>query len=101
MTDCHFRQIPEAPHPEMEIASEPWYSVARNDVFPEEFSRFLLVTPKIRKAFMHHHADLLNAEFWKRAQEDIRRGNQRDFFPYPINLRFPHSTSEVESACPA
>ena len=46
----------------MEMSSEPWYSVARNDVFPEEFSRFLLVTPKIRKAFMHHHADLLNAD---------------------------------------
>ncbi len=101
MTDCNFRYIPEAPYPEMEMSSEPWYSVARNDVFPEEFSRFLLVSPKIRKAFLGHHADLLKPEFWQRAQEDIRRGNQRDFFPYPLSLRFPRSTREIESTCPA
>ncbi len=88
MTDCNFRQIPEAPYPEMELASEPWYSVARNDVFPEEFSTFLLVSPKIRKAFLRHHADLLKPEFWQGAQEDIRKGMVRDFFPYPPGLRF-------------
>ena len=88
MTDCNFRRIPEAPYPEMELSSEPWYSVARNDVFPEEFATFLLVSPRIRDAFKRHHADLLQPEFWQQAQEDIRNGNVRDFFPYPPGLRF-------------
>lgn len=101
MTSCNFRQIPAAPYPEMELASEPWYSVARNDVFPEEFATFLLVSPKIRKAFLQQHADLLRPEFWQRAQEDIRKGNVRDFFPYPLALRFGRKKREVENECSA
>jgi len=73
MTDCKFRHIPDAPYPEMELANEPWYSVARNDVFPEEFATFLLVLPKIREAFLRYHADLLKPEFWQGAQEDIAK----------------------------
>ncbi len=88
MTDCNFRRIPPAPNEEAEMASEPWYSVGRNDIFPEEFASFLLTSPKIRAAFMRHHADLLDADFWKQAQEEIRRGAIRDFFPYPESLRF-------------
>ena len=41
MTDMNFRAIPPARYPEDELASEPWYSVALNDVFPEEFRYFL------------------------------------------------------------
>ena len=90
MTDCNFRRIPPAPDYESEMSGEPWYTVRKNDVFPEEFERFLLVSPAIRSAFMKHHADLLDASFWQGAQEDIRRGSVRDFFPYPESLRFSH-----------
>jgi isocitrate dehydrogenase kinase/phosphatase len=88
MTDCNFRKIPPAPDFEAEMSGEAWYSVGRNDVFPEEFATFLLVSPKIRDAFMRHHPDLLDANFWKEAQESIRRGDVRDFFPYPEQMRF-------------
>jgi isocitrate dehydrogenase kinase/phosphatase len=88
MTDCNFRVIPEAPYPEMEMSAEPWYSVARNDVFPEEFATFLLGSPKVRAAFLKYHRDLLNARFWKATQEKIRSGHVEDFFPYPEALRF-------------
>jgi isocitrate dehydrogenase kinase/phosphatase len=88
MTDCNFRRIPAAPNPEMEMSGEPWYSVARNDIFPEEFATFLLTSPKVRQAFMKYHPDLLDAEFWKQAQASIRRGEVRDFFPYPESFRF-------------
>jgi isocitrate dehydrogenase kinase/phosphatase len=88
MTDCNFRRIPPAPNEEAEMSGEPWYSVGRNDIFPEEFAFFLLTSPKIRDAFMRHHADLLDASFWQRAQEEIRQGTIRDFFPYPEELRF-------------
>jgi isocitrate dehydrogenase kinase/phosphatase len=88
MTDCNFRRIPPAPNEEAEMSSEPWYSVGRNDIFPEEFSSFLLTSPKVRAAFMRHHADLFDAGFWQQAQEEIRQGAIRDFFPYPEALRF-------------
>ncbi|HEX5391761.1 MAG TPA: bifunctional isocitrate dehydrogenase kinase/phosphatase [Rhodocyclaceae bacterium] len=103
MTDCNFRRIPECPYPEMELSGEAWYSVARNDIFPEEFATFLLTSPRIRTIFMKHHADLLNADFWKQAQDDIRNGNVRDFFPYPDPLRFCNAFAEkgAEQACRA
>ncbi|MBL8484013.1 MAG: bifunctional isocitrate dehydrogenase kinase/phosphatase [Rhodocyclaceae bacterium] len=88
LTDCNFRRIPPAPYPDMEMSGEVWYSVARNDVFPEEFATFLLTNPKVRKAFMAHHADLLRPEFWQRTQERIRAGTLEDFYPYPQNMRF-------------
>jgi isocitrate dehydrogenase kinase/phosphatase len=88
MTDCNFRRIPDAPSPELEMADEPWYSVARNDVFPEEFANFLLTSPRIRQAFLKYHADLLDADFWRQAQDAIRRGEVQDFFPYPESFRF-------------
>ena len=88
MTDCRFRRIPPAPDFETEMSGEIWYSVARNDVFPEEFETFLLVSDTIRDAFMRHHADLLAPDFWQQAQEEIRRGKMTDFFPYPESIRF-------------
>lgn len=88
MTDCNFRRIPPPPYPEAELFGEPWYSVGKNDIFPEEFAHFLLGEPTIRAAFMKHNADLLDVEFWQRAQEEIRKGTIRDFFPYPESLRF-------------
>ncbi|MEW6514114.1 MAG: bifunctional isocitrate dehydrogenase kinase/phosphatase [Pseudomonadota bacterium] len=88
MTDCNFRRIPPAPNEEAEMSGEPWYSVGRNDIFPEEFATFLLGTPQIRAAFMKHHADLLDPAFWQQAQQEIRGGAIRDFFPYPEPLRF-------------
>lgn len=93
LTDCNFRRIPEAPNPEMEMSDEAWYSVGRHDVFPEEFSHFLLASPAIREAFLRHHADLLEPEFWQEAQKRIRSGRIEDFFPYPTSLRFCNAHS--------
>jgi isocitrate dehydrogenase kinase/phosphatase len=88
MTDCKFRRIPPAPDFETEMSGEVWYSVSRLDVFPEEFETFLLVSNRIRDAFMRHHADLFDVQFWQSAQEEIRRGHVQDFFPYPESQRF-------------
>ncbi len=88
LTDCNFRRIPEAPNPEYEMSGEPWYSIAKNDVFPEEFATFLLGKPRVRQAFMRYHADLLTAQFWQETQAKIRSGRMEDFYPYPESLRF-------------
>ena len=88
MTDCKFRRIPPPPNFEAEMSDEVWYSVSRLDVFPEEFETFLLVSDRIREAFMRYHPELLDAEFWTRTQEQIREGEVPDFFPYPESQRF-------------
>jgi isocitrate dehydrogenase kinase/phosphatase len=88
LTDCRFRKIPPPRHPEDELAAEPWYGVAPNDVFPEEFETFLLADERIRRAFMKYHADLLQPEYWQQKQENIRRGVHEHVFPYPRRLRF-------------
>jgi isocitrate dehydrogenase kinase/phosphatase len=88
MTECNFRRIPPPRFPEDEFSSEPWYSVEPNDVFPEEFGTFLLATPKIRKAFVKYHKDLLSPKYWQEKQANIRAGVYEDVFPYGKEVRF-------------
>ncbi len=88
MTDCNFRRMPLPRTPEDELAAEPWYPVGADDVFPEEFAAFLLADPRIRKAFMARHAELLDAEYWQATQARIAAGHVEDVFPYPERLRF-------------
>lgn len=88
LTECRFREIPPPRTPEDEMSSEPWYTVGPNDVFPEEFERFLLGVPRLRAAFMRHHAELLDAAFWQAQQSRIQQGLLDDVFPYPNEIRF-------------
>lgn len=88
MTECNFRKIPPPRYPEDMFNPEPWYSVGPNDVFPEEFATFLLTNPKVRKIFMQHHKELLDAGYWKQKQQNILNGVYEDVFPYPQKLRF-------------
>jgi isocitrate dehydrogenase kinase/phosphatase len=88
ITDCNFRKIPAPRNEEDEMADEPWYPVAKNDVFPEQFGTFLLGHPTVRRLFMKHHADLLTPEFWQARKQRILDGFIEDVFPYPQSIRF-------------
>jgi isocitrate dehydrogenase kinase/phosphatase len=90
ITDCNFRDIPAPRNEEDEMASEPWYHVAKNDVFPEQFGVFLLGNLKVREYFMKHHADLLTADYWRQRKARILEGQVEDVFPYPQEIRFIH-----------
>jgi isocitrate dehydrogenase kinase/phosphatase len=81
LTSCNFNNLPDASRYEDEMASEPWYYVDENDVFPEEFRKFLQLSGALREVFLEHHADLFEVEFWRRAQENIEAGVQPYFFP--------------------
>jgi isocitrate dehydrogenase kinase/phosphatase len=65
VTDCNFREVPPARFEEDEMRSRPWFYVNGNDVFPEEFMRFLAMDESYRSVFLEHHADLLTVEFWR------------------------------------
>ena len=82
LTEANFRRIPPPRYPEDEMASEPWYSVAPLDVFPEEFPPFLFADIKQRRLFSELHGDLYDADYWKGLQEAIRAGKVIDVFPY-------------------
>ncbi len=88
MTACNFRTVPEPRTPEDEMASEPWYSVARNDVFPEEWKTFLLGDPQIRATLLELHPEIFEASFWQGLKERIERGYIEDVYPYPTERRF-------------
>jgi len=82
LTECRFRRKPAAASYEDELASEPWYFVGDNDIFPEEFEHFLGLTGDLREVFMAHHKDLLSVDFWRRTQEQIEAGVPIHVFPY-------------------
>ena len=100
LTECNFRWIPEAATPEEEMASEPWYFVDAHDVFPEEFSTFLLGDPRVREIFMKHHADLLDPAVWQAKQDRLRDGSIEDVFPYPLSIRFRNLFATERGALP-
>jgi isocitrate dehydrogenase kinase/phosphatase len=82
LTQCRFRRKPKARCHEDEMASEPWYFVGDNDIFPEEFESFLGLTGDLRHVFLTHHQDLLDVDFWRHTQARILRGNPIHVFPY-------------------
>ncbi|AZH07389.1 bifunctional isocitrate dehydrogenase kinase/phosphatase [Proteus mirabilis] len=88
MTDMNFRVIPPARYPEDELASEPWYSVAENDVFPEEFRYFLCCDKQVCHYFEAQHRDLLSPEYWQQQQQRIKQGYIEDVYAYPQSKRF-------------
>jgi isocitrate dehydrogenase kinase/phosphatase len=87
LSECRFRQIPQATSLEDEFAAEPWFHVGEQDVFPEEFSAFLLPPGPLRQTFLQAHADLLSTGFWQRVQQRLSRGEVVDVFPYPRDAR--------------
>jgi isocitrate dehydrogenase kinase/phosphatase len=88
ITDCNFRKVPEPRNEEEEMSGEIWYSVGPKDVFPETFGPFLLGNPVVRRIFMQHHADLLEASFWQAHKDRILAGHVHDVFPYEKEKRF-------------
>jgi isocitrate dehydrogenase kinase/phosphatase len=96
ITDCNFRKVPEPRNEEDEMSGEIWYSVAKNDVFPETFGPFLLGNPRVRAVFMQHHADLLEPAFWQLHKARIAAGHVHDVFPYERERRL-----HLEASAPA
>ncbi len=82
VTECNFRDIPEASDFEDEMLADTWYFVAENDIFPEEFIRFLSMNDELKMEFMKYHKDLLTAEYWRQVQQQHLRGEVSLVVPY-------------------
>ncbi len=97
VTDCHFQRIPEAANPEDELAAQSWFGVAENDVFPEEFPRFLGLGPELLSTFRAAHGEVFEVEFWEDMKKRQHAGEIMDFFPYPPSRRLRPDSGEDES----
>ncbi len=82
VTDCNFRDLPEAQNPEDEMRGEAWFYVADNDVFPETFMRFLAFGEAERSALLRVHGEILTAKFWRDVQLRLREGEVVEVLPY-------------------
>jgi isocitrate dehydrogenase kinase/phosphatase len=88
LTDCDVRAVPPPRNEEDEMSGEPWYSVGAHDIFPETYGTFLLGDPRVRRAFMQHHADFFDPALWQRHKDHLLKGELPDFFPYDSSVRF-------------
>jgi isocitrate dehydrogenase kinase/phosphatase len=82
LTDCVFREVPQARDEQEEMASEPWFTVGENDIFPAEMRTFLGLQGRALEAFLREHGDLFGVDLWRRLQERHGRGEVLSFFPY-------------------
>ena len=93
ITDCHFRDLPQATNMEDEMRGEAWFYVADNDVFPETFIRFLSFTDSQKEALLRMHGEVLTAQFWRNVQERLKEGEVLEVLPY-----HPHRVRVASSA---
>lgn len=91
VSDCRFRRLPEPANEEEEMHHGAWYYVADNDVFPEQFPRFLGMTGAQRQALLQVHGEIFTVDWWQQLQAGNQRGDFVDVPPYPEQLRLgPH-----------
>ena len=95
VTDCRFRTQPQPANDEEEMHRGPWFYVADNDVFPEQFPRFLGLNPLQSEALLQAHGEIFDVQWWQRMQAELRAGGFIDVPPYPEALRL-HMTGRRE-----
>jgi isocitrate dehydrogenase kinase/phosphatase len=83
LDQCRFRAVPPPRNEDDEMASEPWYYVGPDDVFPEEFLPFLGLPAHLREVFLAANGDLLRPDFWWQMQKNHAAGVVADLLPYP------------------
>jgi isocitrate dehydrogenase kinase/phosphatase len=94
VSDCQFRDLPQAQCEEDEMRAEPWFFVGDHDVFPETLLSFLGMTGPVREEYLRAHADLYQPGFWRRMQQRIAAGEVLEVLPYVP----PQSDEEVVNA---
>jgi isocitrate dehydrogenase kinase/phosphatase len=82
VTECRFREVPEASNDEDEMRGESWFFVADNDVFPSTFMQFLGFDQHLKEVFTQSHGEVFTADWWRGIQERIREGDVLEVLPY-------------------
>jgi isocitrate dehydrogenase kinase/phosphatase len=88
LTDMNFRWKPKPETYEQIYASSPWYEIGPQDVFPEDFRKYMIGRSDVKEYFLQYHSQLFNPDFWIDLQQRIRSGELLHAFPYPNKIRF-------------
>lgn len=88
LTDMNFRVKPKAETYEQIYAPEPWYDIAKNDVFPEDFRRWMIGRKDLKEHFLNYQKELFDPAYWKEVQSRVNNGELIHAFPYPEEIRF-------------
>ncbi|MEP7041488.1 MAG: bifunctional isocitrate dehydrogenase kinase/phosphatase [Dokdonella sp.] len=86
---CRFRKLPQASEEDETRPLEDWLSVHQNDVFPEQFPRFLGLPAPLRDGLLAVHPEIFDATWWQSLQARFKNGEQVDVPPYPASARLP------------
>ncbi len=87
LTECNFRHMPKANNDFELYSDETWFHVDDNDVFPEEFPRFLALKPDLLEILREAHGELFDAGWWQQVQSRICSGESLDVPPYTDDAR--------------
>jgi isocitrate dehydrogenase kinase/phosphatase len=87
VTDCRFRALPQPRNDEEEMHHGAWFHVDDSDVFPEQFPRFLGLTPVQSNALLAAHGEIFDVRWWQQVQAQLREGGYADVPPYPDSVR--------------
>ncbi len=82
LTECRFRRFPASHSYDDELAAEPWFHIGENDIFPEEFLRFMGLPPSLQEVFVARHSDLLDTTYWQDIQSRLTSGELISIIPY-------------------
>ncbi|MDP2634790.1 MULTISPECIES: bifunctional isocitrate dehydrogenase kinase/phosphatase [unclassified Pseudoalteromonas] len=88
LSDMNFRALPKAKSYDDYLINEQSYSVAPQDVFPEQLCTFVMPNPRYKAIFTQAHPELLDVNFWQQAQKNIKDGVVSHIYPYPSTQRF-------------
>lgn len=87
VSECRFRHLPEPREGDETLPVEDYVSFGDNDVFPEQFPRFLGVPSRLREALLQRHPEIFDADWWRALQEGMAQGEWIDVPPYPSTAR--------------
>lgn len=86
--EMNFREKPKPETFEQIYAPEPWYDIQKNDVFPEDFRRWMIGRADLKPHFLAYHKDLFDPNYWNSLKQRIQNGELIHAFPYPEEIRF-------------
>ncbi len=82
MSECRFRRLPPSRDDLHEFSDEPWFHVGDNDVFPEQFPRFMGLSEPHLALLEERHGHIFDPTWWQDVQERLKDGGTLDVPPF-------------------
>jgi isocitrate dehydrogenase kinase/phosphatase len=84
VSECRFRDLPSTD--DSDSGDDSFY-VGPQDVFPEQFPRFLGLADDMRAALLSAHGEIFTMRWWHALKTAIADGQRVDVLPYPLSTR--------------